>query len=260
MPIIEEYSGQAVGECVLAAVVKEVPVTLMCRLGRAWHNLDTRIVLLRDGKLHLQPPVNERQEPVAMPHGLAIGLAFKLGHHKHILNTVVDGVGAVALGGASVSVICCPLPATMQRIQRRAYNRVEIPRSRNVLATFWQGENAAGAMPAAAVTWEGWLTNISAGGFQVRVASQGGPKLEGGDVVCVSIQAGQEYQSVQVEAQFRRQETDQRGVASMGFQFVGLGETEQGRETFARLTQIVCDFQRYAGRRSAYEHDCRRTG
>ena len=95
------------------------------------------------------------------------------------------------------------------------------------------------------------MTNISAGGFQVRTARQRAPQLEAGDVVGVRIELGQEYEPVLADAQLRHEDTDDRGVTLMGFQFVALSQYAEGRDALRRISKIVCGFQRLQGRRRA---------
>ena len=127
----------------------------------------------------------------------------------------------------------------------------DVPRNRSALATFWRG--GVGGPPNdladRSLTWEGWVTNISAGGFQVRTTSQGSLPLEVNDVVGVRIDLGQEYDAILAEAQFRQETCGERGVTLLGFQFVGLNDSSEGRETLRCLGRIVCDFQRLQGRR-----------
>jgi len=265
MPIVQEMSPVQIRHCLQEAVRKQTPVVLTCRTGPRWYSLQSRLLAHDGERLHLACPVAEGQPPPALAKGTAVGLSFKLHHHKHISTVVVDGAGAYRLdGGEVVWALRTRAPQWMQRVQRRAYRRVEVPRSRSVLATFWQGGRAAAADPPAqrAVTWEGWVTNLSAGGFQVRLPEASGPAealwrarglsapvLEAGDIVGVRIDLGQDFEPILADAQFRHQVNDERGVLLLGFQFVGLHESESGRQTLRRIGRIVCDFRRLQGRR-----------
>ncbi len=257
MPIIEELSGASVRECVLEAISREVPVAVVCRIETDWYTLDSRLLALKGDKLYLTCPTAKQGAAPALGVSAQVGLSFKLGHHKHVLNTHVESWLNVQVNGEVAKALCVLLPAAVQRIQRRAFNLVDVPRSRSVLATFWEGDlPATGAdIPSDSLTWDGWVTNISAGGFQIRVPAQGARPLEVGDIVCVRIQAGQEYGPVVADVQFRRMEPNERGVASMSFQFVGLSEAGRGQQTLSLLSRIVCDFQRTSGKRKAYEHN-----
>jgi len=247
MPIIQELSRKQLDASLSEAVRRRVPVAVTCRVRDNWCNLRSQILRAGADRLWLAYPARDGEPPVAMDGGFRLGVAFKIKHHKHIFNAVVVSVGEVRCpsGPTTVAGVCVERPGQMQRVQRRAYYRVEVPRSRSILATFWLG----GQHVQAGSTWEGWITDLSAGGFQVRLTNHGAADLEVGDVVGVRIDLGQEYEPVVADAQFRHQTTDERGVVHMGFQFVGLNESAHGRRMLLRIGTVVCQFQRRGGRR-----------
>jgi len=244
MPIIQELSRKQLDASLAEAVRRRVPVAVTCRVRDNWRNLRSRILRAGADRLWLAYPARDGETPVAMDGGFRLGVAFKIKHHKHIFNAVVVSAGEFRPpSGPAVAGVCVGRPRQMQRVQRRAYYRVEVPRSRSILATFWLGSGQAGP------TWEGWISDLSAGGFQVRVTSHGAADLEVGDVVGVRIDLGQEYEPVVADAQFRHQTTDDRGVVRVGFQFVGLNESAHGRRMLHRIGTVVCQFQRRGRRR-----------
>ena len=259
MPIVQELSRKQMREALTEAVAREVPVSLSSRIDGQWLTLHTQVLRCDSQGLVLACPPSP-PDPAASPTGAGeaspalaeaaeVCLSFKIKHYKHVANTTIEAHCRIeSSDGQSVACLrVCP-PQRMQRIQRRAYQRVDVPRSRSILATFWHGESSAGEAPPArpALSWEGWVENISAGGFQTRLAGHGAPPMEEGEIVAVQIQLGQEFRPVTADARFRHQVGDQRGVVHQGFQFVGLNETDQGREIIRRIGQIVCEFQRHA--------------
>ena len=215
-----------------------------------WYTLRSRILQLGDDGLHVAQPTGEEPVP-ELTDAMAVSLSFKIKHHKHIFNAVVkESTQWTDAEGGSVPAWLISMPRRMQRVQRRAYHRVEVPRSRSPLATFWPGGLAGGTeQEAAGFSWEGWLTNMSAGGFQVRLISKQAPKLEVGDVVGVRMDMGQGYEPILADAQFRHELPGEGGIVFFGFQFVGLGQSLASLETLRRIGQIVCEFQRVDARR-----------
>jgi len=254
MSLIQELSEHQIRQSLAEAIRRGTPVALTCRSDGQWHNLRTRILRRTGPSLWLDAPTATGPEAPPVAAGMEVGLSFKLKHHKHIANVPVEAVCPLSADGAEgAPAVRVAVPARMQRIQRRAYLRAEVPRNRSVLATFALGGpdgDAADAEPSRP-TWDGWVTDISAGGFQVRLAGHGTPELDLGDLVTVSVQLGQEFAPIVAAAQFRQEHVDERNVVHHGFQFVGLNESEQGRRTLRRIGQVVCDFQRLAGRRRA---------
>lgn len=251
MSVIQDLSKKQILECLSEAIRRGVPATMTCRVGSDWQNLHTRMIHQAAEGLWLAYPTSATGPVPEIAAGLAVGLSFKLKHHKHIVNTTVEEVAVLELGdGQKGPALRVPVPYRVYRVQRRAYNRVEVPRNRSVLATFWRG-----GLPAAAqanqmgLTWEAWVTNVSAGGFQVRLSGRNAPELEVGDLFGVRIDLGQDFKDVVINAQFRQQHDDERGVTYQGFQFIGLHESSRGREMLRRIAGVVCEFQRLEGRR-----------
>jgi len=246
MPIVQALSRKQMAESLRQAIARQIPVQLTCRIDGAWHTLHTKIIGADVGGLWIDVPTCREADAPEITPGLKLGLSFKFKHHKHILNTVAECTGPFRLAGGEVDAVRVQAPRRMRRVQRRAYHRVDVPRNRSVLATFWPG---GGSQPDGAdepaLAWEGWVTNISAGGFQVRIASHGAPDLEVGDLVGVRIELGQEFAPVVADAQFRQQVDDGRGVCLQGFQFVGLNDSATGQEILRRIGAVVCEFQRY---------------
>lgn len=261
MPLIEELDSEQIHRTLEDASNREVPVALSCRIGRAWHGARTRIILQGPNEMYLQYPGGDEEPLPDLPIATSVNLAFKLRHHKHVFNALVEGDSeCVGPEGAPVAAMRVSVPKRMYRVQRRAYHRVDVPRNRSVLVKFWEGPPAPTSQQGEreCLSWEGWLTNLSAGGFQVRLASGSVPQLEVGDVVRVEISLGQEFRPIEGEGQFRHEICDERGVALLAFRFVGLHESPAGRKTLQRIGQIVCDFQRLGGRRRARAHESAR--
>ncbi len=251
MPLIQELNRAQIDKCLTEAICRHVPVSLTCYIGGAWYNLRTGIIKQSSEWLWITYPNGNGSPLPEMTKGMVLGLAFKLGHHKHIFSTRIEADCRIQPEeGQKVHAVCVPTPAKMQRVQRRAYYRVEVPRNRSVLASFWLG----GQEGDKSLKWEGWVTNISAGGFQVRMSSRAAPQLSAGDIVGVRIEVGQEFESVLADAQFRNFLNDPAsddGVVRLGFQFLGLNESPRGRRTLYRVGRIVRGFQRVQSRRRA---------
>jgi len=248
MALLQELSRGQIRQGLSEALRRNTPVNVTCRVDGRWHSLRSRLLALTPDAVWLARPVGRDADGVEVHAGMELGFSFKLKHHKHIFNLPVDAAGEYGTAaGEAIGAIRVVVPPRMQRVQRRAYLRAEVPRNRSILATFRLGGSDGDNGP----TWEGWVTDISAGGFQVRLAHHGAPEMDLGDPVGVAIVAGQEFAPIEAAAQFRQTHVDERGVIHHGFQFVGLNESARGRRTLQRIGQIVCDFQRFGDRRTA---------
>jgi hypothetical protein len=204
---------------------------------------------LRDGHLWLDyplPDAGEGQAPLAFSPADKIGISFKLKHHKHIFTGIV--VGETTLPpqeGYSGRVMLVCSPTKMHRMQRRAFLRVDVPSNRVVRVAFWLGGQDAEptkSNPERPV-WFGRVTNISAGGFQATCDDDGPKLLESGETVGVRISFGAADETVRADAQFRHL-VQEAGQSHVGFQFVGLAQTSEGRRALQMIGNKTAQFHR----------------
>lgn len=247
MPVIQELNERQIQECLSELTQRSSPIIINCQLSDRWFTLHSKVLQHGPDQMWLDYPLSTECH-VSLEVAQPISLSFKVRHHKHVFNTIIEAVGKFSVqGGPRMEAICIATPHCMQRIQRRAYNRVDVPRSRSVLATFWlggHGNSPQGPAQAALLTWEGWVTNLSAGGFQVRAPRHAAPAMEEGDLSGVKLEIGPEYGPIAADVQLRHQAEDGKGGILLGYQFVGLNESEEGRHTLEVLGRVVADFQR----------------
>lgn len=247
MATLQNLTNQQIDEVLGAAAGRQVPATITVRDEDGWTSLRTRFVALRQGHvlLELFAP-----EPGEQPHEFRqadkVGVSFKLKHHKHVFTGTVAEVASQRLeDGSAGTVLHVCSPTRMQRMQRRAFNRTDVPPNRVVRAAFWLGglENEpAGTTPDQPV-WSGRVVNISAGGLQLTSQQRLGDAVSAGDIVGVRISFGVGEQNVYADAQFRHA-LEEDGTTHLGFQFIGLGLTPQSREALQIIGTKASQFQR----------------
>jgi len=177
-----------------------------------------------------------------------VGLSFKLKHHKHLATATVAGIADWPVGGGlTCRAIGVCLPNKMQRLQRRAYFRADVPANRVVRAAFWLGGREAEPQGTTLTlpVWSGRVTNLSAGGFQIVCGLESVAPLECGETVGVRIAFGAGDGTVYADAQFRHvcRENDE---AVMGFQFLGLAQTNEGKDALRIISRKVSEYQQAA--------------
>jgi len=246
MATLQELTNAQIDEAIRSAVDKQVPATATLRSASGWVNLHTRFLAAAGPHLLLTMPAGEGD---AGPRSFAladkVGISFKLKHHKHVFTAVVVASETRTEGGETISALRVCNPSKMQRLQRRAFLRVDVPANRIVRGSFWLGGSEA--EPAGTTVdrpvWQGRVTNISAGGFQLLTGAECLASLEIGEMVGVRLVFGAGQSAVYADAQYRHTE-EREGQALLGFQFLGLPLTPQGRQTLEIISAKVAEFQR----------------
>jgi c-di-GMP-binding flagellar brake protein YcgR len=247
MAVLQELASDQVTEIILSACQRGIPMTITTRIDSAWHNLHTRVLGSQDSHLLLaMPPAEEGVAPHEFAPAERIGVNFKLKHHKHIFAATVVGQQRMrAEDGTDIPVLAVVMPTRMQRLQRRAYIRADVPPNRIVRASFWLGgcdSEPAGTSPEHPVYY-GTVKNISAGGLQLETDQDSAANLEEGDMVGMRLVFGTSGETIYTDAQFRHIEP-RDGKALLGFQFLGLTETPDGRVVLQVISARVAEFQK----------------
>jgi hypothetical protein len=251
MARLQDLAIEEINEAIADAVERNVPLTVTIKDGSQWITLHSRFVENRDGRVLIEPPqVDDDVPPREFAPADRLGVSFKLKHYKHITNVTVAGVEQLPLeGGQAMPVLSVVSPSKMQRAQRRAYLRAEVPDNRVVRASFWLGgcdaEPAGGDLDNP--VWAGQVRNISAGGVQVEADPEAVRMIEIGEMVGMHISFGPGQESVRVDAQFRHLEKVGQDFL-LGFQFLGLEATEEGKKTLVSISNKVTEIRNDAYR------------
>jgi len=257
MAVLQELASNQIDTLIAQAGKRNIPMVITINLRNTWCNLKSRALGIRGSHLLMEIPHREDGVP---PHEFVpaerIGVSFKLKHHKHIFAATVVGQERVEMeDGLEIPVLAIVMPTRMQRLQRRAYVRADVPANRVVRASFWLGgcdSEPAGATPEHPVFY-GVVRNISAGGFQLETDAAYAENLEPGETVGMRLVFGTGGETIYADAQFRHAETT-ANKALMGFQFLGLTETPEGRVVLQVISAKVAEFQR-AATRSEYRQN-----
>jgi c-di-GMP-binding flagellar brake protein YcgR len=257
MASLQNLTNQQIDEVLYAAAERQVPAAISVREPAGWVNYHTRLLAIRQGHVLLEAP-----SPVAggQPREFRpadkVGVNFKLKHHKFVFTGTVAETSREKLEDGTVrGIVHVCSPTRMQRMQRRAFNRSNVPDNRIVRASFWLGgreHEPAGTTPNQPV-WSGRVVNISAGGFQLTTENGLGDAINPGDTVGVRISFGIGEEVVYADAQFRHC-LEEGGKFHLGFQFVGLGLTPEGRQTLQVIGSKANQFQRELSNSQATTH------
>jgi len=249
MPTLQHLSNQQIDDVLEIANQRHVPVTVTVRGDLGWRNLRSQLLDIRDGRLFLEMPTDDAgDEAHAFSPADKAGVSFKLKHHKHIFTGTVACAGTATVGeGTRRPVLQVCSPTRMHRLQRRAFHRVDVPAHRIVRASFWYGgceAEPSGSSPDRPI-WSGRVTNLSAGGVQIECDQGVEAWLDVGETVGMHIRFGADHDVAYADAQFRHSQACGNGLL-LGFQFVALGQTDQGRKALRLITTRTAQYQREA--------------
>lgn len=258
MPILQELATPQINEVIATACEKSVPVIITVPNDLSWTNLHSRILLVRDEHILLEmPPIEPQQAPHEFVPAERIGVSFKLKHHKHIFaGTVVGQERFEDADGIDMPVLVVVTPSRMQRLQRRAFIRVDVPANRIVRASFWLGGSAAEPSGTSAdhPVWSGSVVNFSAGGFQLTINAKAVDGLEVADAVGARLVFGAGGEAIFADAQVRHVDIE-GNKAGIGFQFLGLTETPEGRIALQMISAKVSEFSRGGSGRGSFRRN-----
>ena len=253
MSVLQELNPMQMSEALIAICEKHIPITVMLRRGQTWLNLRSRFLGIEGARLIFDMPHNEAGEPLDdLVPAEKLGVSFKHKHHKHLFNTTVLKLRDCEDGTGGAGKLLAGCPTAMQRIQRRAYFRSSVPPNRMVRVSFWFGGSEtepSGTNPEQPV-WSGKVEDISAGGFQARTRDDVALVLDTGDMVGLRMTFGMSAETLFADAQFRHAIPAEQGTL-MGFQFIALGQSPEGKNAMRIVGAKVSEYQRLALRHKA---------
>ncbi len=243
------------------ALRKRTPLTITTQEKEQWQVYRAWLLAIQPNKLIFTSPNEHRADiPLKTTPGSEISVSFKKGYNKCIFKTRVIGPCEFAkdtnntnnshsvncaknanTNSDTVQALAVYKPEQLEKIQRRSYDRAELPADFSVEVTFWANNNPN-------VTWQGKLLNLSAGGTAIEVDVRNRPNLKENTYCYLEFAPIPEQSKITVQARFRHQ-TDvlTRKRCIVGMQFVGLEADEQGLRTLRRISRAVSLYQRQSG-------------
>ncbi len=169
--------------------------------------------------------------------GEPLGAAFRFGHKKCLFGTTLEDLQR----RTDEALITMRWPGQIEQIQRRAFERAQLPRGTVIAVRYWQSDQSCGSTGLGRRVRHGQLQDLSAGGMRIKAADL--QELEiGRNYRCV-FAPRQGKPAFVIDAILRHRETADHGRAAIGFQFIGLEVTSEGREQLKRLARLVHRFK-----------------
>ncbi len=234
MPLMHTLSAEQARSELTDAARANVPVRLTHRLGEQWDVVLGE--LTSAGPEAVRVRLTDRSGAPDIPADSLLWLSYKQARYKC---RATCRLREVPVEAEAVELVLTP-PESMERVDRRAYARSEIPEEAGLGVSFWAGGlDAQIQVEALAVpVWHGQLTSISAGGLQARSGLGSCDQMHPGDAVGLRIDLADGREPIEMDARFRYGRPDGRKVLA-GFEFVGLGQGEASSEHLRRILDRV---------------------
>jgi hypothetical protein len=180
----------------------------------------------------------DKPAPLLPQAGDVVGLTFRRGHKKSLGSALLRAVDR----GAERVRFTTAWPEQLQQFQRRAFERGVPPRGTVIAVRFWREDPDGDTAFEQREVRHGQIEDLSAGGMRVKTADVNNLEL-GATYRCVfAPRVG--APALIVDAALRHRETLPEGRVSLGWQFIGLETTPEGRKALDRLSRIVSQFHR----------------
>jgi len=205
-----------------------------------WQVFKSKILAMQPNRMtiSLSPP-GVADSPAEPSPGQEIALTFKKGYNKCLFTTRVISCGQFELEpGVTIPSITIYQPEQIEKIQRRTFERVEVPAGDRVIVSFCPCD-------APDDKHHGQLINLSAGGLGVKVLLAEAPSWANDRQCLLSFVPLPGQEPIILHSRFRHiTDTSHDGYALFGFQFVGLELTEQGRGILHRIGRVTTVYER----------------
>jgi hypothetical protein len=232
---------QSVEPChpiVAEAIARKLRITITVRIKAGWRNYRSEMISgARDsGRITIKTPLDRDDKPMP-PQAMTDPwtACFRLGHKKFTFaGTIVDHC---PLGGSDGEVVV-RWPDRLVQMRRRSFQRAAPPKGTVIAVRFWK----AGPPAASRDVRHAELENLSAGGIRLNASSA--DDLQIGDTFECLFTPKPGAAAIVAEALLRHREAAGASRASLGFQFIGLEQSEEGRHTLEQIARLVQDFHR----------------
>ncbi len=231
-------------ELIETAVGKRLPLTITTRQDKNWQVYKSNFIAIQSNRLYLAHPTPDMNDcHTEMATGQEIAVSFKKGYYKNLFVTRSISQDRFEIdSGVFMPVIVVMFPEQIERIQRRAYNRAEVPSNEIVDVTF---ERLEDDHIVDRKQWHGHLVDLSAGGLGVKINKDAAVDLNEGDQFKLTFVPMSGQDPIEINSRFRHAtNTDDPNEAMLGFQIIGQEMDEIGRNVLRRIGRIVNLYQR----------------
>ena len=209
-----------------------------------WHMANVRLCAMTSENLHVELKPEEKISPINIQINQPVGISCQYEFNKYIFETVVIGFES-SVNQTHGGRIVLELPKKIERMQRRAYIRIDVPNDLNIKVLFWHRGYVDDSQEVPLENyWQGKLIDLGAGGMQIEVDLEEGPNFRVGQLIGLQFTPMSYEKPMLLEAQVRHlAETTDKKKLYIGVEFIGLEASSEGHHKLRRLIEIVNEYE-----------------
>jgi c-di-GMP-binding flagellar brake protein YcgR len=233
------------------AAQRQVAITVSLLADQRWCNFRSQLIGFDPQQSLLQiayPIASAGDVPAEIVPGDQVGISFRRGHKKCVfVSPVIMRRLDAPDDGQPADTLLIRAPQQLRELQRRAYQRIDLPPDHFIAVKVWQGGLPSPGEPCWPIC-SGRVGNISVGGTLVDVRADQNPRLGVGDAVGLEITVAQGHPPLMAEAQYRHCTMTGPDRVGLGLQFLGLEHDLPGRSSITEIADFVRGLQCSAAR------------
>lgn len=238
MSTLQRISGAEAMAILKGAAKLGCSIAVSAQFQNRWLSFHSQVLDVSQDILYVLVPVSAdevKAEEVLV--GKESGVSLRMRNYRYFFNTTFLGPYPwTAPDGKEHLALTTSIPPELERLERRAADRVDVPSNRSVRASIW-------ASVRRQPIWAGSVMNLSMGGFQLHTTGSSLAFFEPGDLVTASLSFGTGAEPIEVETHFRHGVPD-GSMALLGLEFTVLNTTPQGRAFFEMLMAKIAEFSK----------------
>ena len=232
---------QELTEVLKAAVQKKAPAVMTHQTKGKWHMTKVHLAELGTNTLTIEIAVGSpKKHSTNIQIDQPVGLSLKSGYNKFVIESIVTGFEP-SIETEAGGRIMLEMPERAQKLQRRSFFRVPVPKSMKVKVLFWHRGYHDDSIEAPLDNyWQANLADVSAGGMQIIITEQEKLSFKVGQIIGLQFTPMPYEKPLLLEGQVRHIAKSADGDSYyLGLQLIGLEISPEGRQRLHRLCAVV---------------------
>lgn len=245
---IRLLQGNELKQVLQAVCDRRTPVFISYLVDGDWFVARALVTAVREDSFDIRISPRKRSQSIGIKACQFVGISFQFGfgqeYDRFIFDASVIGFKSSS-GSDNKEAIILSLPQQIERVQKRSYIRVEVPKSLEVCVKLWNQKFNATDNRELKSALMGWLVDISAGGMQVVLDFAVGADFKAGQYLRLRFSPLSNETPIMFNARIKNISSTADGHnLSLGLEMVGLEASPEGRLILQRLCNVVEQYQK----------------